>query len=376
MAGIPKLQYWFRRLPVQQTGPLGPALKILVFGLWLFGFNFAYAQQTDPGDCEFPLSWDQICISGDKIPGGLTKLFIITNRPYMPEAEDNEWFPNDIATYRKVSYFIAACDGNRWHLSFVPGFAEGMKEINDGRDILLFVEGHGKTLPMALNRAYQVQRRYNLAMVVFDWPSKNNNFNNSLARVRRCGDNFYNLLLQIKAYRERSMHDGQHFSMLAHSLGNYFLSNLIVCGDGQYLSEPIFDNIIMNAAAIRTKEHGEVLSQLHMQRRLYITSNHNDWVLRGAHLLTSGKMLGNFPLLPLADNAQYVNFTRTAGREHSYYFGYHSFEHNNPAYFYFYHTALHGLEVDFQQGGFFSPRNTGDGYDIQDLNKIQVTGTE
>lgn len=324
------------------------------------------AQHITPVFCEIPPSWDKIQINKEKIPAGLAKIFVISNRPYIPDEENGELFPNDIANYRRVSYFIATCNGAEWQLSFVKDFYEGMKEINDGRNILLFIEGHGKTLPMTLNRAFQVQARYNVALVVFDWPSKNRNFNNSLARVRRCGDNFYNLLLQIKDYRSRCMNENQHFSILAHSLGNYFMSNLIVCGDGQYLKDKFIDNIVMNAAAIRTKEHGEVISQLCISDRIYITSNKNDFVLRGAHLLTSGKMLGNFVIKPLATNAQYVNFTGVAGREHSYYFGYHSFEYDNPTFYYFYHTALQGDEVNLQDTNLFSPRDTGDGYNVKE----------
>jgi len=341
-------------------------LKTLVFTYFVFSFITVDAQTENPGFCEVPATWDKIHVSKEKISCGLTKIFIITNRPFFQEAENQEFFPNDIANYRKVSYLIAVCDGQHWQLYFVSSFAEGMKVINDGRDILLFVEGHGKTLPMALNRAYQVQARYNVALVVFDWPSKNRNFNSSLARVRRCGDNFYNLLLQIKEYRTHSMDENQHFSILAHSLGNYFLSNMIVCGDGQYLKEQFIDNIIMNAAAIRSREHGEVLSQLAIQQRLYIASNKNDWVLHGAQLLTSGKMLGIRAIRPLATNAQYVNFTGMVGKEHSYYYGHHPVEHDNPAFFYFYNTAVHGNNVNLKDTELFSPRDTGDGYDIRD----------
>jgi hypothetical protein len=337
----------------------------LIVTWFLFSLPPIDAQTENTVYCEEPSTWDKIQISDRKIPEGAAKLLIVTNRPYIPEAVNLEYFPNDIASYRKVSYLIATCNGQRWQLSFVSCFTEGMQVINDGRDILLFVEGHGKTLPMVLSRAHQVQTRYNVALVVFDWPSKNRNFNNSLARVRRCGDNFYNLLLQIKDYRRDAMHENQHFSILAHSLGNYFLSNLIVCGDGQYLKEQFIDNIVMNAAAIRSKEHGEVLSQLGFHKRLYITSNKNDWVLRGAHLLTSGKMLGNFAIPPLATKAHYLNFTGIVGKEHSYYYGHHPFECTNPAFFYFYNTAIHGNEVNLQDTVLFLPRDSGDGYDIR-----------
>src|SRR4030042_200246 len=134
------------------------------------------AQYRAPTFCETTPSWDKVKVNNGPIPEGLTKIFVISNRPYTPEGEEGELFPNDISNYRKVSYMIVTCDSAKWQLTFVPDFPAGMKEINDGRDLLLFVEGHGKTLPMALNRAYQVQSRYDVSLVVFDWPSKNRNF--------------------------------------------------------------------------------------------------------------------------------------------------------------------------------------------------------
>lgn len=346
--------------------------KLLYSGYFLAGMmllppSLTVAQPHQSGYCETESSWEQIRINTDKIPSGPARIFVISNRPYLPAAEDHEYFPNDIAAFRKVSYFIATCDGKEWRFTFVPDFNAGMKEIDDGRNILLFIEGHGKSLPMALNRAFQVQARYDVALVVFDWPSKNRNFNQSLARVRRCGDNFFNLLLQIRDYRSQFMSAQQHFSILAHSLGNYFLSNFVVCGDWQYLKDKFVDNVILNASAIRSKEHGVVLSKLEFSERLYITSNKNDFVLRGAHLLTSGKMLGNLAIKPLVPQAQYLNFTSVVGREHSYYFGYHAVESDNPAFFYFYNTAIQGDEVNLKNQQYFIPRETGDGFDIKPL---------
>lgn len=324
---------------------------------WLWPYIIT-GQNNQATFCETTPGWDKIFITKDEIPAGLEKIFVITNRPYLPDATDNEIFPNDIANFRIVSYIVAACDGRQWFFSFVNSFNEGMQAIDNGRDILLFIEGHGKTLPMALNRAFQVQKRYGVSLVLFDWPSANSDFNLSLARVRRCTDNFYNLLLQIREYKKEYMRDNQHFSILAHSLGNYFISYLVVCGDAQYLREPFIDNIVMNAPAIRTKEHGEVLSQLKFQKRMFIMLNKNDWVLRGANLLTSGKMLGNMAMKPLVDSAVYVDFTKVAGREHSYYFGYHPFEHTNPAFYYLYYNAVHGNSVNMHNEQMFAPGST------------------
>jgi hypothetical protein len=323
------------------------------------------AQYNAPSFCELTPSWNKISVNKGTVPAAPAKIFVISNRPYKPDDPKGVLFPNDIAEYRQTSCFIATCDGKEWQLTLVPDFTSGMNIINDGRDILLFIEGHGKTLPMVLNRAFQIQERYDVALVVFDWPSQHSNFNKSLSRVRRCGDNFYNLLLQIGNFRKSSMTSDQNFSIICHSLGNYFISNFVVCGDWQYLNDKIIDNIVLNSAAIRTREHGEVLSKIAFADRLYITSNKNDFVLKGAHLLTSGKMLGNLVIKPMAANAQYLNFTDVAGREHSYYFGYHEFEHTNPAVWDFYNTALHGKEVNLGNSAFFTPRTSGDGFDVR-----------
>ncbi|MBN1413621.1 MAG: alpha/beta hydrolase [Bacteroidales bacterium] len=339
--------------------------KILSGFLFVFLANFVYTQNKPENFCESLPAWDKIVIKNEEIPAGIPKMLIITNRPYISGKGIKEFFPNDLANFRKVSYLIAACDGANWLLYFVSSFEEGMNEINDGSDILLFIEGHGKTLPMTLNRAKQVQSRYHVSMVVFDWPSRHSNFNLSLSRVRRCGDNFYNLLLQIREYRKQSMTENLHFSILAHSLGNYFLSNLVVCGDAQYLKDVFIDNMIMNAAAIRTREHGDVLSQLDFQKRIYITFNKYDWILRGAHMLTAGKMLGNVPMQPLVKNACYLDFTGIVGKEHSYYYGKHSFEHEMPAFFYFYNTALHGEEVNLLNKMLFLSDNTLNVYKVK-----------
>jgi len=307
-------------------------------------------------------AWNKIRISKEDIPGGPAKIFIITNRPYTPKAEKQEYFPNGIA--ESLTYLIAACDGDTWHFHFVTGFEEGMNVINDGRNILVFLEGHGKTLPMALDRAYQVQLRYNLSLVIFDWPSDNRNFKTSLDAISRCEGNFYNFLLQMKEYHRRKMNESQHLSILAHSMGNYFLNHSVERDNGLNLREVFVDNIIMNAPAIPSKGHEKAISQMVFQKRIYITSNKNDVVLRGAGVLTSSRMLGNAVIGPLAANAHYVNFSGVAGTEHSYYYGHQPFEYTLPAFFYFYNTSFQGDEVDFSEPKMFVPWKDGEGYAI------------
>jgi Alpha/beta hydrolase of unknown function (DUF900) len=316
--------------------------------------------------------WNKIRISKENIPEGKAKIFIITNRPYVPKA-DPEYFPNGMAD--SLTYFVAACSGDNWDFHFVPGFKEGMNAINDGRNILIFIEGHGKTLPMALDRAYQVQLRYNLSIVVFDWPSDNSNFYGSLSAIRRCEGNFYDFLLQMKEYRKRQMNKSQHLSILAHSMGNCFLDHLMERDKGSNLSEVFVDNIIMNAPAIPSKGHGEAISKMAFQKRIYITSNRKDMVLRGASVLASSRMLGNIVIGPLATNAYYIDFSDVAGNEHSYYYGHQPFESTVPAFYFFYNTSFNGNEVDFSESKMFIPQESNKRYAINGTTEGKKEGT-
>jgi hypothetical protein len=103
---------------------------------------------------------------------------------------------------------------------------------------------------------------------------------------------------------------------------------------------------------VRTKEHGEVISRLTISYNKYVVLNKFDKVLRGAHLLTSGKMMGNLVLEPQASNTEYIHFTDIAGFEHTYFAGYHQFEDEYKAVFNFYNTIIHGKKPDFNSPGF------------------------
>jgi hypothetical protein len=337
-------------------------LSVVLAGLAWIQLN---AQEERFGPCTRAIGWEDISVVRKTPSGEGAGILLITNRPYRPDDPEGIWFPNELADFRKVTYLVATCSQGDWTLNQVEGFEEGMAAVNHGEDILLFVHGHGKSMPSVLTRASRIRDKYGVTVVVFDWPSMNMNFNTSLSRVRRCGENFYNLLLQFDRYREQ-MQVGQSLTLMLHSLGNYFITHLVVNGNNQYLDRPIFDNIIMNSAAVRSREHGKVLSQIRFTRRLYVVINRNDRVLRGAQLLTSGRMLGNEVMKPLASGAVYVDFTCVAGTEHTYFTGYNDFEYSQPAIGYFFDEAIHGRKVDFRDRTLFTAGSSPDIWIVRD----------
>lgn len=327
-------------------------MRVLFSLICLFYIGIEVQSQINNDFCNLPPDWSNIRLTDLPIPDTLPRVLIVTNRPFVPEDEEGLFFPNEIAEYRKVTYLEVACTGDSWLIRPLKNFEEGMEAIDDGNDILLFIHGHGKSFQLALPRALLIKKRYNVSLILFDWPAKHSNFNKSLARVRRCGENFYNLLLNLKEYRAHSMGRDQHLTVLAHSLGNYFLTHFAVNGSWQYLNESFIDNLIFNSGAIRSKEHGEVISLLTIAENKYVVLNKYDKVLRGAHLLTSGKMLGNVVIKPHAENTEYIHFTGIAEMEHTFFVGYHRFEYDNRAVYNFYNTIIHGLKPDFSSTDF------------------------
>lgn len=323
---------------------------ICVFFVIISSFNVS-AQMQNVFNEAIP-EWKNIILVTGEIPDSLPKILVITNRPFQPDNKDNILFPNGIAQYRKLSWLEVACSEGKWFVKVHESFDEAMKILDNQKDILLFVHGHGKTFNEILPRSMQIKKRYDVSLILFDWPAKNSNFNKSLARVRRCSDNFLNVLLNLKQYRANSMSENQSLSIIAHSLGNYFLTHFVVNGSWQFLNTPFIDNIIFNAPAVRSKEHGEVISLITISQNKYVVLNKNDRILRGANLLTSGKMLGNVVIEPFASNTQYINFTNIAGKEHTFFVGYHQFENDNPAVFDFYNTIIHGGQPKFSTNDF------------------------
>lgn len=292
------------------------------------------------------------------------EILIVTNRPFLPQDSLEVLLDNAMANNKRTTYLIATCQSKKWHLFRVDDLKTGLDIINDGHDLLLFIHGNGKTFPMALSRTSKINFRYNIPIILFDWPSRNMLITKSVSNVRALNTNFYKLLTQLKGYRQNSMNNTQHLSVFAHSLGNYFLTNLVMNENNKYLNEVFIDNLILNSSAVETKKHGIAIDKLSFQKNIYITVNFYDKTLRGANLLTLRKMLGNIAVPPLANKAEYMHFTSIAGYEHTYFAGYHQFEFDNRAVFEFYNSILHGSKLNLINNANYIKRTSADGYDV------------
>lgn len=244
-------------------------------------------------------------------------------------------------------------------------------------DWLLFVHGDGKTYNESVQRGFDIQNTYNVNVIVFSWPSEVpdinglKNFKNSEDNVSKSVGHFNQLLRFMKDIRKSNstIHKRVNMSMLLHSLGNLYPKKLVDSTNSEQMNEVIFENIIMNSAAVNRENHKDWVEKLNFQKRIYITNNHYDYSLKGLHLYTRhGNQLGEEFEGATAKNANYVHFTEAVGFQtptsntHTYFIG--DIPQKSKNIRNFYHDLLHGNQVDFSDSSQFVQRKEGVGYDI------------
>jgi len=246
-----------------------------------------------------------------------------------------------------------------------------------GNDWVLFVHGDSKTFEQAVMRGFDIQHLHRVNVIVFSWPSRDpelggvKNFKNSKEQVIESLDHFIALLDFVQSLKKSDPDywDEHNLSCFIHSLGNYYLENIVKSNLMKRLKGVLFDNLILNAAAVNQDGHPEWLDKLHMQNRIYVISNKQDFNLKGVRIFTKdGKQLGEKVKHPLSGNATYIQFTKAVGfrfptgTTHTYFIGQMADKSMNIRRFYT--EILHGEPADLEDGSLFEKRNDGLGYDL------------
>lgn len=242
---------------------------------------------------------------------------------------------------------------------------------------LVFIHGDAKTLEASIKRGLTIQQVYNINVLIFSWPSKDpeirgvKNLKESQTHVGESMHHFMKVMdfiVQFKAINP-AFQQGQKLSLFLHSLGNLYIKTMIeneLTGD---LPTQLFDNVILNAAAVNQKQHKQWLERLSMQKRIYVISNKDDFNLKGLRIFTkSGRQLGEKLTPTLADNTNYVHFDKSVGfnikkgQSHTYFIGNTTDKSINIKSFYA--TLFHGEEPNLVDTEKFYVRKDGLGYEI------------
>lgn len=301
---------------------------------------------------------------------------IITNRTI--DTLQNDWrvLQNEIDYRNSLKVFIAEVRHDSLYCYRSSNLALSYLFSQPGNDWVLLIHGDSKAPVDAAVRGLEVQNLHHVKVIVFSWPSKMStqnglkNFRNSRGNVEAGLAHFRELLLTMQKYRNSQIWpQGNKLSLFMHSLGNYYLELSEKEGMLEGIDPDLFDNVIINAAAVELEGHAAWVDDLRISKRIYIISNAKDFNLRGARLFTSaGKQLGGPVEAPLAENAIYINFTEAVGFKlptwvsHTYFVGEMPSRSNNIRTFY--STIFHGREADLDDPEMFKARLDGLGVDI------------
>ncbi|PLX13319.1 MAG: hypothetical protein C0598_03935 [Marinilabiliales bacterium] len=244
------------------------------------------------------------------------------------------------------------------------------------KDFLLFVHGDSKTYEQAVMRGLDIQKLYGARVIVFSWPTKDidlngiKNFKNSKKNAVKSDVHFVKLIGIMKSFREYSEYiPDKKLSLLFHSLGNSLIMNYALCDSCVKSNSLIFDNIILNSAAVNQLNHKFWVEKLNFQERIYITSNKSDFNLKGVRIFTKdGKQLGEKVKAPYAENAEYLNFSKAVGfrtptgTTHTFFIG--EVPDLNKNIYNIYNKLFHGKRLDLSNTGVYLKRKDGYCYDI------------
>jgi len=318
----------------QKTGPL-PA-KILILVSCLLMMPGPAPALTNPYQTKPVKFVDELPKSGEN------RITVVSARNFKP----TEGYKIDRGLQPKfrTSHFAACNMGDSIFVKPMANLAPAMDGMPDGRSILVYVDGHGKTFDQILERGIAICKRFHVTLVIFDWPTDYM----ALRKTAYTADEVTPVF--VKSMAELNTLHWQLFprssvSIIFHSMGNHILKNLVDQRLQDYLPRGMFSNIIMNAAAVKQFNHTGWVGRLHIQDRLYITVNDEDRTLHGAMVLRIARQLGTGFKGNPAGNATYVNFSDIATSEHNLFLGRSEAEMNNGQIFRFYTEAFLGKPV-------------------------------
>lgn len=296
----------------------------------------------------------QNCVIADSKPlQNDTSFLIITNRKYNPSSPIGDYFTNEVAEDGKLHYITVLLKNNKCSFRINSSISEAFESLHKDKDVLIFVHGFGYYISNVMEVSYKLRDIYNLNVICFSWASnirdknKGTEFETAKINIEKSIPAFCQFIESYQAYKDSTLNSVKT-TLLLHSLGNYFMQKVIEDSLYQHFKPTLFDNIILNAAAVNAKKHKHWIEKMDFQKRIYVTSNKNDFMLRGARFLQHATQLGVKTKNPLANNAIYVNFTKAIGftfsiikrRGHNYFLDMAPKE--NSYIFNFYQSVLHG----------------------------------
>lgn len=320
-------------------------MKVLFYTLAVSFFFAASGKEPAPESAKWkrPESTTIFKLSNRVSENYDQKIVVISNRYFDPAT--NSFVLRGVHPKRELFYFVLTQHSDTAVVTKYPDLESAMKEFSGENKFLLFVNGHGKTFEQVVERGFQVGGRYNTNMIMFDWPTEYYAIRKTISNSRKVTNNFVEVTGKLNEILKAS-HSSYSASVIFHSMGNRIIKKAVQRDLLRELPEDVFDNLILNAAAVKQKGHRKWVNQLDIQKQIYIVSNEGDVPLMGVKMMRFARQLGSGYETPIAKNATYINFSEIATKEHNAFLGLTPVEKEHPNIYNFYHQVFNSEQVD------------------------------
>lgn len=202
------------------------------------------------------------------------------------------------------------------------------KLMIDKKNCIFFVHGFNQSFEESLEKALSIEKRYNVEVVVFSWPSNPGGFIRKeyrhAKRTAKCSVGALDATLEkLGSYLREPFNQDDllncdvKFSFMTYSLGNFLFQNYV--RDVSYEAETsIFENIILCQADVDNQGHEVWVDQIETGKRIYVTINENDYVLKWSDANFQKARLGRQVQGLNSRKAKYIDFTDgpNVGKKH------------------------------------------------------------
>lgn len=301
-----------------------------------------------------------------------TSVIIYTTRKF--KAGQRELFGNFFDDSSKIFVVRAVLKSGKWKLFIKKSLSHAIEHSNNKDNWLCYVEGMGKTFPIALSRAYNMHKQYNVQVIMFDYPSINpdysalRNFNFSKKNATKATSGYMTFLLEIQKIKRASLAN-KNWVLLHHSMGNIMLTEMLKSQVS--LDSHLFNNLIINVPCVKQRKHATWIERIYFCDYIYVNYNKDDFQLLRAYLLTRRYQLGQKIKKPYACNAHYVDFNTLTGKRHSNFINIDHRPPIAPEAFNYYNTLFHGNQINFSNAANFKKCINAPGYIILPWDKAQ-----
>ncbi len=202
------------------------------------------------------------------------------------------------------------------------------KLVANNRNCVFFVHGFNQSFEKNLEKSLSIEKLHDVEVVAFSWPSnpggfKTREYRHAKRTARASVGALDSTLEKMGGYlREPFNRDALEacdvkFSLMTYSLGNYLFKNYVT--DSVYEDETrIFDNVVLCQADVDNEGHAEWVDTIEAGKRIYITINENDGVLKWSDANFQKDRLGRTARDLNSNKAAYFDFTDgpKVGRTH------------------------------------------------------------